>query len=153
MLEMLAGLVFHAALGMASVVAGIAVTAAFARQRLEQVFALGQLAEAKIEDAGAVPVDQHDAQQRRGAEQMSNRFEMKMAIHEELRTRKAGGQIVFAPEVLRGAGEHGLAVGAVAAQFGRQAQDAIQIGAGAVFLCLYFSVGFPQRVELRAPGP
>ncbi len=139
MLEMLAGLVFHAALGVASVIAGISVTAALAGQGVEQIFALGQFAEAKIEDAGAVPVDQHNAQQRGRAQKVGNRFEMKMAVQEKLRTRKAGGQIIFAPEAVSGAGEHGLAVSPVAAQFGRQAQDAIQVGASSCLSCLYLS--------------
>src|SRR5206468_7045505 len=61
-LEVLADLVFNPALGVTAVIAGITVTAAPARQWVEQVFALGQLAEAKVKDAGPVPVNQHDAQ-------------------------------------------------------------------------------------------
>jgi hypothetical protein len=138
MFEMLTSLVFHAALGVASVIAGISVTAAFARQRLEQVFAFRQFAEAKIEDAGPVPVDEHNAQQRRGTQQMGNRFEMKMAVDEELRTGEAGGQIILPPEVLGGASKHSFAVSSIAAQFAREAQDAVHIGAGGVFLLLIF---------------
>ena len=71
--EVVAGFVFDAALGMAAVVSGITVAAALAGERLKQALALGQFAEAKIEDAGPVTVDQHDAQPRKRAQQVGQR--------------------------------------------------------------------------------
>ena len=135
-LEVLASFVFNPALGVASVIAGVAIAAAAARQRMEQVVALGQLAQAKIEDAGAMPVDQHHTQQRRRAQQVGQGLEVEMAVDEKLRAGKAGGQLIFAPDVLSGAGEDSFAVRAIAAQFARQAHDALDVGAGAVFLAL-----------------
>ena len=147
-LEVLASLVFDAALGMTSVIAGISIAPALARKRMEQVFALGQFAQAKIEDAGPVPVDQHHAQQRGCAQQVRDRLEMEMAVDEKLRSRQVGGQIVFPPDVLRGTGKHSLAMGSIAAQLARQAQDAVHIGAGAIFLALAFQAaqGFARQV-------
>ncbi len=57
---------------------------------------------------------------------------METAIHHELRAGELRGQVVLAPETLRRAGEDGLGVRAVAgrAQFLREAQDAVEIGAG-----------------------
>ena len=67
---MLAGFVFDAALGVTAVVSGKAIAAAAMGKRMKQVFALGQFAQTKIEDAGAVAIDQHYAQPRGRAEQV-----------------------------------------------------------------------------------
>ena len=63
-LEMLARFIFDAALGVAAFVSGEPITASAARQRMEEVFAFGQFAKAKIEDAGAMAVEKNNAQQR-----------------------------------------------------------------------------------------
>src|SRR6202041_209466 len=60
--EMLADFIVDATLGMTAVVTRITVTAAFARERLKQAFALGQFSQAKIEHASPMPIDQYDAQ-------------------------------------------------------------------------------------------
>src|ERR1700733_14699818 len=112
---MLAYFIFDAALGVASVISGETVAASSARQWMEQVFALGQLAEPEIEDTGAMAVHQHNPQQGNGPEKVSQRLEMKVATHKHLRSRKIRRQIVLLPDILRSASKHGLGVSAIAA--------------------------------------
>ena len=87
---------------------------------------------------------------------------MEMAIHDKLRAAQMWRQIILAPKALRGAGEHSLGVGAVAAEVVRQAHDAVEIGAGrlafvfimimtmtvtiAVAIALQLAQGFPRQV-------
>src|SRR5271167_3782403 len=139
-LEMLASLVLDPALGVASVVAGKSVAATSAGDGMEQVFALGQLAEAKIENAGPVAVDQHHAEQRKRAQKVGDRLEVEMAVHKKLGARQAGGQIIFAPDVLGGARKHSFAMGSVSAQFARQTLDAVHVGAGTILPAFAFQV-------------
>src|ERR1700722_469202 len=65
---------------------------------------------------------------------MSQRFEMEVAIDEELRSRETRRQIVLTPEVLCGRGKHGFGVSAVAPQFAQELQDTVQVGASMVLL-------------------
>lgn len=117
--EMLANFIVDAALRVAAVVSGIAVTAALARERLKQTFAFGQFPQAKIEHASPVPVDQYDAEAWGRTQQMGQRLQMKMPVDHQFGARQLRGQIIFPPEILPGASEHGLRVGAIAAQFVR----------------------------------
>jgi hypothetical protein len=78
---MLTHFIFDATLGVTAVISGETVAATSARQGMEQVFALGQLAEPEIEDTGAMAVHHDYSQQRNGSQKMSQRLEMKMAIH------------------------------------------------------------------------
>src|SRR5580658_2535572 len=151
---MLADFIVDTALGMAAVVSGITVTAAFAREWLKQTFAFDQFSQAKIEHASPVPVDQYDAQAWECAQQMGQRLQMKMPVDDQLRARQLRGQIIFPPEVLPGTGEHSLGVGAIAAEFARQLHDAFNIGACAVFfllllialLALKLAQGFARQI-------
>src|SRR5580765_7531301 len=86
--EMLPSFVFDPSLGMASVISGESITSSPAGQRMEQVFPLSQFAQAQIEDARPVAVDEHDAQQRGSTQKVGNRPKMKMAIDEKLGPRK-----------------------------------------------------------------
>ena len=61
---------------------------------------------------------------------------MEMAVHHELRAAQVRGQIILAPEASRGAGKHGFGVHTVAAHLLRQADDAVEIGAGRLGLLL-----------------
>src|SRR5580704_985068 len=70
-LEMLAGFIFDAALGMAAIVAGESVAASAARQGMKQVFTFGQFAQTKIENPGTMAIDQHNSKQRRRTQEMS----------------------------------------------------------------------------------
>ena len=114
---------------------------------MNEIFALSQFAKAKIEDAGSMAVDKHHAQQRRSSEQVRERLEVKMPIDEELSAAEGRGQFVFAPDILIRAGEHGLGVSAVAAQFGGQPDDAFDVGASAVLFRFWFrgSASLPAR--------
>ena len=73
---------------------------------------------------------------------------MKMTVDKKLCARQAGRDIIFAPQVLGSAGKHRFAMSSVTAQFVGEAQDAIQIGARAIFLALAFHAtkGFPGQV-------
>src|SRR5579864_3505491 len=73
---------------------------------------------------------------------------MKMAVHKKLRAAERCRQFVFMPDVLSRAGEYGLGMGAVAAQFAGEADDPINVGPGAVFLSFRFESahGFPRQV-------
>jgi hypothetical protein len=115
-LEMLASFVFDAALGVPSVIARIAVAAATPRQGMKQIVEFRQFAEAKIEDASAMAVDQNYTQQWRSSEKVSQGLEVKVAVDEELRASQRRGQFVFVPDIPVCAGKHGLGMRAVAAQ-------------------------------------
>src|SRR5579872_6033370 len=150
-LEVLASLVVDAALGVASVVPGITIAAPLAGQRLEQSFALGQLSEAKFEEASAVTIDQNDTQPWEGSKQVSQGLQMKVRVHKKLCAGEVGGQIVLLPNVLGRAGEDGLGVCAIAAQFAGQALNAVKIGAHAFFLRLGFPI--PQAIVFALEAP
>jgi hypothetical protein len=90
-LEVLAGLIFDAALCVAAIVSRKPVAAAAAGKRMKETFALGQLAKAKIEKAGAMAIDQNNSQIRKCPEQLCDGLQMKMAIDYELRLAQLGG--------------------------------------------------------------
>src|ERR1700722_3093238 len=130
-LEMLADFVIYAALRAAAVVT---VAASLTRKRLEQILAFGQLAQAQVEDASPLTIYQHDSQARQCAQQMSQRLEMKVTIHEKLRARQSRRQVKFTPDVFSRAGKDSLGMCTVASQFSRQAKDAVQVGTGEFYL-------------------
>lgn len=72
--EMMAGLILDATLGVASIVAGEAIPAAPAGEGMKEAFAFDQLAEAQIEQAGAVTIDQHDAQAGKSSQELGQGF-------------------------------------------------------------------------------
>ena len=55
-LEVLANFVLHAALGVASVISSETIASATTRQRMEQIFTLGQLTQAQVENASPVTI-------------------------------------------------------------------------------------------------
>jgi hypothetical protein len=137
--EVVAGFVGDAALGVAGVVAGEAIAAAAAGCGMEEAFALGEFAEAEIEEARAMAIDQHDAEAGEGSQQVGERLQVKVAVDEELSAAELRGQVVFAPEVLRRVGEYGFGMGAVAAHAEKimgKLEDAVEIGAGGFALAL-----------------
>ena len=75
-------------------------------------------------------IEQHNPQTGECSQQAGDRFEMKMAIHEELRVAELRRQILLAPKALSGAGKHRLAMRAVSAQVLRQTDNPINICAG-----------------------
>ena len=113
--EVLAGLIGDAPLGVTSVIAGEAIAAAAAGERLEESLTLGQFAETQIEQTSTMTVEQHDSETRKGSQQAGQRLEVEMAVDEKLSARELGGQIIFAPEALRRAGEYRLGMSSVTA--------------------------------------
>src|SRR5580692_1143348 len=69
-LEVLASFVFHAAVGVTCGIASEAAAAATEGRRRDHILAFAKLSEAKLEDPGAVPVDEHDAEERESAQQV-----------------------------------------------------------------------------------
>ena len=147
-LEMLAGLIGDAAFGVASVIAGKAVAATTAGQRMKESFAFSEFAQSQIEETGAMTIDQHDAEAGKYSQQLSQGFQVEMAIHEKLRAGQLRRQIVLAPEVLRRAGEDSLGMGAIAAQILREADDAIEIGAGRLELVFMVAAALASTFQL-----
>ena len=98
---MLAGFIGDAALGVACVVAGEAVATAAAGERMKEILAFGQLAEAQIEQAGAMTIDEHDAEAGKCSQQLGQRLQVEMAIHQKLRAAQLRRQIVLTPKALR----------------------------------------------------
>src|ERR1700722_2609261 len=133
---MLPDFIINPALRMSGVVSGIAIAAAFPRERLKQSLDLGQLSEPKIEDAGAMPVHQHHSQTRRCAQQMSDGLEMEMTIDEEPRGGNIRGQFVFLPYILCRASEYRLGMSSIAAQLSREAPHSFEVSANTFLLCL-----------------
>ena len=97
---------------------------------MKESFAFGEFAQSQIEEAGAMAINQHDAEAGKCSQQLSQGFQVEMAIHQKLRAGQLRRQIILAPETLRRASEDGLGMCAVAAQILREADDAIEIGAG-----------------------
>src|SRR5216684_2013915 len=135
-LEMLASFVGDAAFGVACVVAHESVAASAANKRMKEVHALVEFAAAQLEETRAMTIDQHDAEAGKRSQQLSQRLQVEMAIDGKFGAAELGGQIVLAPEALRRAGEDGFGVRAVAAEFLREAHDAVEIGAGRFVLAL-----------------
>ncbi len=115
-LEMLAYLIGNAALGVTSVISLEAIAAATMRKRVKEIHALGQLAETELEQAGAMTIQQHDAEAGKRSQELRQGFEVEMPINHQLRAAEVGGQVVLAPKTLRGTGKHGLGVRTIAAQ-------------------------------------
>jgi hypothetical protein len=102
---------------------------------MKEIHTLGEFAEAQIEEACAMTIDEHDAKAGKCSQQLGERLQVEMTVHRELRGAELRRQIVLAPEALRGAGEDGLgtrtvAAHAVAVEIMRQTHDAVEIGAG-----------------------
>jgi hypothetical protein len=112
---------------------------------VKEIFALGQLAEPEIEKPGSVTIEEHNAQAGKCYQQLSERFQMKMTIHRELRAAELRGEIVLAPKALRGAGEHTFGARSVAAKFLREAHDAVEIGAGG-FVLLFIDMNMSAAI-------
>ena len=60
-------------------------------------------------------ISQHDAQAGECSQQLCEGLEVEMPVDEKLRAAELRGQIVLAPEALRGASEYSLGADAVAA--------------------------------------
>src|SRR3984885_5850353 len=129
-LEMLAGFIGDAALGMASVVTGETITAATAGEWMKESLQFVKFAETQLKQASPVTIDQDHAQAGRRSQQVGQRLQMEMPIHEQLRAAELRGQVILAPKALRGAGEDRLGMHTVAAQILREAYDALDICAG-----------------------
>src|ERR1700683_4257431 len=80
-LEMVEGIVGDAALGVASIVASEAVAAAAAGQGMEEIHALTEFAEAQIEQARAMTIEEDDAEAGKCPEQLGEGLQVEMAIH------------------------------------------------------------------------
>jgi hypothetical protein len=63
-LEMLAHFIFDTALGVAAFISGETIAASSPRQRMEEVFPLGEFAQAKVKDAGAMSVQKNNGEKR-----------------------------------------------------------------------------------------
>ena len=126
---MLAYLVGHAALGVASVISSEAIASATTGKRMKKSFPFVQLAETQVEQARPVAIHQDHPQAREGPEQPGQRFQMEMPIDQKLRAAELWRQIILAPKALCGAREDGLGVGAVTPQVLRQTDNAVNIGA------------------------
>ena len=105
---------------------------------MKQIVEFRQFAEAKIEDASAMAVDQNLPQQWRSSGEGGQEKAVKVAVDEELRASQRRGQFVFVPDIPVCAGKHGLGMRAVAAQF-LTGERARSISARAHSLCLCFS--------------
>src|ERR1035438_4585920 len=137
---MVEGIVGDAALGVACVVASEAIATAAAGQGVKEIHTLAEFAEAQIEEAGAMTIDQHDAEAGKRSEQLGERPEVEMPIDRELRAAELCRQIVLTPETLRGAGEYCLGARAVTMgsagvhaatlQLMRQTHNPVEVGAG-----------------------
>jgi len=103
---------------------------------MKEVHTFVEFAEAQLEEAGAMTVDQHDSEDGKRSQQLRQRLQVEMAINREFRAAELRGQIVLAPEALRRAGEDGFGVRAIAAKLLREAHDAVEIGAGRLVLAL-----------------
>ena len=77
-------------------------------------------------------VHEYDSKQRGGSEQTRERLEMKVAIDNDPRAAELSGDVEFAPDILVGTGEDGLAVSSVATKFSGEPHDALNVLAGAV---------------------
>src|ERR1700687_3554714 len=127
---MLAGFIGEVALAMASVVTGETITAATAGEGMKESLQFVKFAEAQLKQSSPVTIDQDHAQAGRRSQQVCQRLQMEMPIHEQLRATQLRGQIILAPKALRGAGEDRLGMHTVAAQILREAHDALDIRAG-----------------------
>jgi len=96
---------------------------------MKEALALGEFAEAQIEQAGAMAIDQYDAEAGKGSQQMSEGLEMKVTIDKKLGTAELRRQIILAPEILRRASEDRLGMCAIASQVLGQAENPVEIGA------------------------
>src|SRR5580692_2658956 len=130
-LEMLARFIGDSPLGMASVVTGETITAAAAGEGMKKSLQLVKFAETQLKQTSPVTIDQDHAQAGRRSQQVGQRLQMEMPIHQQLRATQLRGQIILAPKALRGAGEDRLGMHTVvAAQILREAHDALDIRAG-----------------------
>ncbi len=151
---MVEGIVGDAALGVACIVAAEAVATAAAGQGMEEIHTFGEFAQAQIEQASAMAIDEDDAEAGKCSQQLGEGLEVEMPIDDELGGAQLRRQIVLTPETLRRAGEYRLgaravASHAVAAQIMRQAHDAVKIGAGR--LNLIFTRAFSFQLAQSFP--
>src|SRR5271167_1607797 len=95
-------------------------------------------------------IDQHDAKAGKCSQQLSQGFQVEMAVHLKLGAGQLRRKIILAPEALRRASEHSFGARAVAphtaaahaaaSQILRQAHDAVEIGAGRLELVFTFAI-------------
>src|SRR5713101_6981749 len=124
-LEVMQNFVFHAALRVTAFVSAETVTAAPARQRVEESFALLQFIQAQIEKAGLMAIHKCYPQMGLHAQQYGQRLQMETAIDEELRARQLRGQVKLAPEIPLAAGEYSLGARLISVQVSGQVENAI----------------------------
>src|SRR5579872_3332933 len=132
---MVQGFVVDAALGMAAVVSGKAVAASMSNwRRAEHAFPLFEFIQTEIEEAGLLAIHERDRKTRMRPEKQGQRFQMELAVDEQLRSRQLRRQIELAPEIAAAASKHCAGAGLIAVQILRELEDAMQIGAGAAVL-------------------
>ena len=81
-------------------------------------------------------VNQHDGKQGRSSQQMSQGFQMEMAIDIKLRAAQGGRQVKLSPDVLGSAGKNRFALSSITADFSGEPHQAFNIFTGAVALPL-----------------
>jgi hypothetical protein len=113
-LEMVARLIGHPAFRMASIVTAEAIATAAPRERMKKSFAFIKFAQTQIEQAGAMAIHQHHAQDGKRSQQVCQRFQAKMPVNQKLGAVQLCRQIIGSPKTLRGAGEDCLGVRTVA---------------------------------------
>src|SRR5215472_11682275 len=79
---------------------------------------------------------------------MRHRLQMKVPVHKHLSGGKGRRQVIFLLYIVFGAGEDGLGMSSVAAEFTGEPYDAVDVSPGSVFLPLAFEVAhrLPRQV-------
>jgi hypothetical protein len=142
--EVLHGLVRLLALGMACVVAGVAVALAAPCQLIDEVFLLDDLIIQQLEDPRLSAVRKQNAGTLLAVQHRGQRLQMKTLADGDFWCQQLRGNVELAPELLLAAGEYGFCFPAAAMQRIDHAVDLLQVAAGGTVLAMFLR--FAERV-------
>src|ERR1039458_10061954 len=90
----------EAAFGVPTIISGEAVAAAAAGKWMKKSFAFGQFAQAQVEQATPLAVDENDAQAGECSQQLGQGFQIEMPVQQKLCAAELGRKIILTTEDL-----------------------------------------------------